>query len=191
TTYTYSKVGIGTNAPSQALTVAGNAQVSGSVSANNITSNNVTSTSVNTSKVYGEGAVPAGAIMMWSGSPTTLPIGWALCDGLNGTPDLRGRFIVGFNPSTIEYSTIGNTGGLSQVLLTADQSGLPAHDHLTARYEVATTNMQANGFTWPPLWAGTVSNGATTQPCTAQNAQQAHENRPPYYVLAYIIKLTY
>ncbi|MGJ0848633.1 hypothetical protein ACR77J_18340, partial [Tissierella praeacuta] len=39
--------------------------------------------------------VPKGAILMWSGSIANIPEGWALCDGNNGTPDLRDRFIVG------------------------------------------------------------------------------------------------
>ena len=44
----------------------------------------------------GAGAgIPAGIICMWSGTLATLPSGWALCDGSNGTPDLRDRFIVG------------------------------------------------------------------------------------------------
>ncbi len=39
--------------------------------------------------------VPPGGIIMWSGAINDIPVGWALCDGSNGTPDLRDRFIVG------------------------------------------------------------------------------------------------
>ncbi len=39
--------------------------------------------------------IPAGVIVMWSGSTTQIPQGWTLCNGQNGTPDLRDRFIVG------------------------------------------------------------------------------------------------
>lgn len=42
-------------------------------------------------------SVPAGGIIMWSGA--TVPDGWALCNGENGTPDLRGRFIYGAGES--------------------------------------------------------------------------------------------
>lgn len=52
-------------------------------------------------------AIPAGGIIMWSGAVNTIPNGWALCDGNNGTPDLRNRFIVG---SGSNYS-VGATGG--------------------------------------------------------------------------------
>jgi hypothetical protein len=39
--------------------------------------------------------MPPGGIIMWSGSTESIPSGWYLCDGTNGTPDLRDRFIVG------------------------------------------------------------------------------------------------
>lgn len=33
--------------------------------------------------------------MIRSGSIATVPYGWAICDGTQGTPDLRNRFIIG------------------------------------------------------------------------------------------------
>ena len=39
--------------------------------------------------------MPIGAIIMWSGLGTEIPTGWQICDGTNGTPDLRNRFVVG------------------------------------------------------------------------------------------------
>ena len=51
--------------------------------------------------------VPSGIIALWSGSPASIPGGWALCDGNNGTPDLRDRFVVG---AAGAYS-VGDTGG--------------------------------------------------------------------------------
>lgn len=38
---------------------------------------------------------PSGGIIMWSGSVASIPTGWLLCNGANGTPDLRNRFIIG------------------------------------------------------------------------------------------------
>ena len=67
--------------------------------------------------------VPPGAIIMWSGSINDIPVGWALCDGSNGTPDLRDRFIVGAGGS---YN-VGNTGGANSVTL--DTSQIPSHSH--------------------------------------------------------------
>jgi hypothetical protein len=42
-----------------------------------------------------ESGIPKGVIVMWSGSKDQIPAGWALCDGQNGTPDLRDKFILG------------------------------------------------------------------------------------------------
>src|SRR5262245_14075787 len=39
--------------------------------------------------------LPSGVIVMWSGTIATIPSGWFLCDGTNGTPDLRDKFVVG------------------------------------------------------------------------------------------------
>ena len=67
--------------------------------------------------------VPAGLISMWSGSIANIPAGWALCNGANGTPDLRNRFVVGAGST---YS-VGATGGADSVTLTAAQ--MPTHNH--------------------------------------------------------------
>jgi len=39
--------------------------------------------------------IPAGIILIWHGSLETIPIGWAACDGNNGTPDLTDAFVPG------------------------------------------------------------------------------------------------
>src|SRR5690606_9453998 len=64
-----------------------------------------------------------GVIVMWSGSADNIPEGWALCDGTNGTPDLRDLFIVGAGR---EYA-VGATGGAKEVTLTTAQ--MPKHSH--------------------------------------------------------------
>lgn len=53
------------------------------------------------------GGLPAGVIVMWAGTLATVPSGWNLCDGLNGTPDLRDRFIMGHSAGVDP----GGTGG--------------------------------------------------------------------------------
>ena len=60
-------------------------------------------------------AVPAGTIALWSGAASAIPTGWALCDGQNGTPDLRGRFVVGAGG---DYA-VGDTGGAATEELSA------------------------------------------------------------------------
>jgi hypothetical protein len=69
---------------------------------------------------FGQLAVllPTGIITMWSGSIATIPTGWYLCDGTNGTPNLKDRFIVG----------AGNTYAVSATGGSADAT-LPTHTH--------------------------------------------------------------
>ncbi|MBM4764714.1 hypothetical protein [Bacillus sp. B15-48] len=67
--------------------------------------------------------VPSGIIVMWSGSINNIPKDWLLCDGTNGTPDLRDRFIMG----TVSDSEIGDTGGSNSITLNEPQ--LPSHSH--------------------------------------------------------------
>lgn len=71
----------------------------------------------------GGDGTPPGVIVMWGGAIAAIPSGWALCDGNNGTPDLRDRFVLG----TGETGEIGETGGNHSITLTIGQ--LPAHGH--------------------------------------------------------------
>ena len=64
--------------------------------------------------------VPKGLISMWSGSIDSIPVGWQLCDGSNGTPDLRNRFIMG----TPDGQDPGQTGGTSQKYISPGQHAL-------------------------------------------------------------------
>lgn len=68
-------------------------------------------------------SVPVGTIAMWSGPEDEVHPNWAICNGENGTPDLRDRFIVG---SGLFYQN-GQTGGRSSVQLTVDE--MPYHTH--------------------------------------------------------------
>lgn len=83
-----------------------------------------------------QAALPAGVIVMWSGSIASIPAGWALCNGAAGTPDLRDRFIVGAGSS---YA-VGATGGATSVTLSVNN--LPSHTHTgtTAATSIAHTH---------------------------------------------------
>lgn len=56
------------------------------------------------------GIVPLGFIIIWSGSQASIPSGWQLCDGSNGTPDLRGKFVVGAGST---YAVNATGGGVN------------------------------------------------------------------------------
>lgn len=78
--------------------------------------------------------VPLGSIIMWSGDVNKLPDGYALCDGNNGklinnikVPDLRSKFLVGFDETDDEYNEVGKTGGEKLVKLNENQ--IPKHKH--------------------------------------------------------------
>ncbi len=200
-----------------------------------------------TNTFSGNGTIPIGGIIMWSG--TTIPDGWALCDGYwynpensnknasktttctKKTPDLQGKFIVGYsgsgdynNPGNLsKLNTVaGNTGGSETV--TIQTSNLPPHYH-EANGNGATINITSSGghtHTLPGQQHadnlsfddnerfmssdnGTTSNNYTI---TSSSSNHTHPNgkfsgrvgnggfandaidiRPPYYVLAFIMRI--
>jgi microcystin-dependent protein len=67
--------------------------------------------------------LPTGIIVMWNSTAASIPAGWQLCNGSNGTPDLRGQFIVGAGGS---YAP-GDSGGAASVTLSAN--AMPIHTH--------------------------------------------------------------
>lgn len=126
----------------------------------------------------GAGGVPVGAIVIWSGTAGNIPTGWALCDGQDGRPDLRDKFVLGAGTA----HSVGSTGGSEEVKLTVAQ--MPAHGH---NYTTVLTSSSTN--------AGSGSNKTyidrTTTNRTETSGQSApHPNMPPYYALCYIIKVT-
>ena len=129
----------------------------------------------------GSTGIPSGFIGLWSGAANAIPSGWYLCNGSNGTPDLRDRFVVGAGSG---YS-VGNTGGANTVTLSINE--MPAHDHDTDLdpYRIVATG--PNGFGYISLGgAGGYPGGMLNMQNTGGG--QAHENRPPYYALCYIMK---
>ena len=83
---------------------------------------NDSSTAIATT-AFVQSVLPQGVILMWGGSVASIPNGWQLCNGSNGTPDLRDRFIVGAGTAYVP----GATGGANSVTL--DSTQLPIHAH--------------------------------------------------------------
>jgi len=125
--------------------------------------------------------IPAGIIAMWSGSTDNIPAGWSLCNGENNTPNLSGRFIVGYNINDPDYDQVGKTAGLKEVKLTADQNGEHDHDYEIYATGSADNNRYSNKN-------NTDSDKNTVMKTAKSGKGLPHENRPPYFVLAYIIK---
>jgi microcystin-dependent protein len=165
------------------------------------------------------GGVASGVIAIWSGSVASIPIGWIICDGTLGTPDLRDRFVVGAGST---YA-VGATGGVNTVTLTEAQT--PAHTHTVAgttsvdglhdhfvndpshahNFNVIDNFINSAGGTGgsnnrPNSVTGTsvtnisiLTGGAHTHSFSGTTGPigggTSHENRPPYYALCFIAKI--
>lgn len=158
-----------------------------------------------------------GFVKMWSGVINRLDESkYLLCDGriVNSSeypdlayyygkekdatfrlPDLRKRFIVGYDNSVDDYNEIGKTGGIDKHKLT--EAEMPAHKHIVPWGENLNT-------AWQPDWgypndrfnnsrgynAGTDNDN--TWPFTSPAGENVpHENRPPFYTLAFVVRVNY
>lgn len=146
--------------------------------------------------------VPSGGIIMWSGAIGAIPSGWYLCDGNNGTPNLKDRFIVGAGNN---YA-VGATGGADSVTL--DWNQIPSHAHAfsgtTSGAGSHNHNIELGGGISGGLNTGGAGNflGTSSTAISAvgdhthtfsgttgsAGSGASHENRPPFYALAYIMK---
>ena len=160
--------------------------------------------------------VPAGVITMWSGSVATIPSGWAICDGNNGTPNLTGRFVIHADADTAGTYNVGDTGGSTttgaHTLTTAE---IPSHTHSVDPPSTSTNNNTHNHSSSANSVGGDLvtvgsggANGADNGNVTGSNTHShnvniaafnsaatggggshSHTNTiPPYYALAYIMK---
>lgn len=143
--------------------------------------------------------IPRGLIAMWNG--TQVPNGWALCNGQIvddlQTPDLSGKFVVGWQSGNEDYNLIGNTGGQDKVTLTTPEIPSHVHNFADAYFIEAYDGIGINGSQWigNNLYGSNKTDRDNSyvalwdHDTRAAGGGQPHENRPPYYVLAYIIKL--
>lgn len=161
-------------------------------------------------------AVPSGCIILWSGASGSIPSGYYLCDGNNGTPDLRNRFIVGAGDT---YS-VNQTGGSADAIVvththTATSVVTDAgHKHFIANTDNVGPNVspslnssnyltRGNGgggtseayqlqgtSTTPTIGNTTTDTTRVTVATTNANAGTSgtNANLPPYYALCYIMK---
>jgi len=100
--------------------------------------------------------------------------GYVLSDGTAGSPDLKGKFVVGTDPGDSDYSTIGNTGGEKKHALTAAENGPHTHTISSTAYETVS------GGTEHAAGVGGSSGAFTTD---SSGLGTPHENRPPYFTL--------
>jgi microcystin-dependent protein len=125
--------------------------------------------------------VPKGGIIIWSGSVNNIPEGWVLCDGNNGTPDLRDRFVLGAGHN---YA-VDSTGGESEHILTIEE--MPSHSH---KYTTPLKGRDNSGIDSGNHYDGEtfmhpLIDGEKTE---SVGGSQPHNNMPPYYALCYIMR---
>ena len=145
------------------------------------------------------GTMPIGGIIMWSGAVVDIPVGWALCNGTGGTPDLRGKFVIGAGGAyavaaaggaatvnanhTHAISIPTNAAGthahnMPAIYATSYQIGSPGnHGGLISYTDSNTDTAGAHSHT-----AAGTSNASTTLTTLA--------TLPPYYALCYIMHIT-
>lgn len=160
---------VGGTVTATSLKVNGPATVSGAVTA---------------ASFSGNGTIPIGGIILWSGSPSAVPAGWALCNGYNGTPNLLDRFVVGAGGS---YSSGANGGSTSQTLSVAQ---MPAHSHVI-NYQTGEgiyyAAIQTGWWDYSYLPSSTASSPQVTTALTGSG--QSFSILPPYWALAYIMRV--
>ena len=139
-------------------------------------------------------SVPSGCILIWSSSTGSIPSGFVLCDGTNGTPDLRNSFILGAGNS---YA-VGATGGSTDAIVVSHTHTAtstvtdPGHLHsFTAAQFVSGSNLSGGTIAVTPQANNTASavtgvTVATTNASTGVSGTNA--NLPPYYALAFVMK---
>ena len=150
----------------------------------------------------------SGVVWMYTGTIASIPSGWALCDGTNGTPNLSNRFIMGVTTQI----AMNTSGGSNTTTLTSTQ--LPNHTHTGTTDNTSHSHQVINldgtvqdgnrnvnsGLTRLVIPYSTTSSNAspiTTTSVTlnhtfttnATGSGASYDSRNAYYALAFIMKL--
>ena len=134
--------------------------------------------------------LPKGSIIAFYGN--IIPLGWRICDGNNGTPDLRGRFILGEGQGTgLTNRIMGQTGGEESVTLTINQ--MPSHSHNIS------SDRRLPGWNEDEIYRSNRDriygykrdgeSSTNTLELTNTGGNRPHNNMPPYYILKYIMRV--
>ena len=153
-----------------------------------------------------DAGTPSGCIAIWCSTEGSIPAGWYLCDGLNGTPNLVDRFVVGAGG----HYTVGDTGGSDTVTTTASNVTIGGHaltaDEIPKHTHGTITDYYPGGYIYEGVYTGASSKiisdstiditsytdyagsgQSHTHPASyAGTANQ--DKRPPFYALCYIMK---
>ena len=144
------------------------------------------------------GTIPIGGIILWSGTVASIPDGYALCNGSNGTPNLRNKFILGAfsDTASVAYPNVppNNTGGSADAILVS-------HNHkfniggtekttisVTTGVEEKDETVDESGENVQVLEEVKAENSNVS--IVAKGSSGTNANIPPYYCLAYIMRMS-
>lgn len=188
-------ISVASNITGGNLSVVGNSTLNGlstAVTAANGTGNTQIATTAFVQNTL-MNSLPTGVIVMWAGSILNIPLGWVLCNGSNGTPDLRDRFIVGAG----NIYAVANTGGSANAIVVSHTHTANSvvtdpghvHNYTLTNFSSNSTGVGSNATT---TVSGNTSSAITgiTVSTTIDNTGSSgtNANLPPYYALAYIMK---
>ena len=175
-------------------------------------------TQIATTAFVAQNAILTGMIVMWSGSFSTIPTGYALCDGTSGTPNLADRFIMGASGSYPPDSTGGSAdatvpahthtastsvatkSGLNGSLTLKNRGGTSGANSLMANSSGSVTRQTSGAGSYGEGWEG--EGGSNSSKATfaldhnhsasttvdSSGTSVTNANLPPYYALAFIMK---
>ncbi len=126
-------------------------------------------------------SIPRGIITMWSGTVAMIPSGWALCDGANGTPDLRDKFIIGAKQDDGGVAKTNVSGSLTQSGGAATKDISHTHTGRTESSNDVHSNKSSGGD-------NVIDNGHSHPFTTASGGSFTQDVLNPYFALAFIMK---
>lgn len=150
----------------------------------------------------GSKAIPSGIICLWSGSVDNIPDGWALCNGENGTEDLRDKFVVGAGRN---YAVNATGGSASQAVNLSGSTGattlsvnqMPSHTHIGYVSGTSAGGAAKAYLNGSDVGYRNVTTNTPTYSATGGSGSHSHSlsgsatvsTLPPYYAKCYIQKL--
>jgi microcystin-dependent protein len=123
-------------------------------------------------------------IVAWYGNIKNIPEGWVLCDGINGTPNLRDKFIAGAGNKYYP----GDIGGKNKVKL--KQEHLPSHKHSfksDLKFQQNDNQVEVYDMDSEHHEPGNYHERYVKGTTDLIGGEKAHENRPPYHALVFIM----
>jgi len=145
--------------------------------------------------LIGNGTIPIGGIIMWSGTIAEIAnlSGWELCDGNNGTPDLRDRFVIGAttdgSDNTFPGLSVDQSGGSADAVVVSHSHGITQTDH-----NHSVGGNVGSGGNNVAFGSGYAADGGNTSGEQAnidinfEGVSGTNQNLPPWYALAFIMR---